>query len=155
MTISADERDELREMARASWGDRGAHLLMVGLGDAASGIEERLTERIDGVRSDLTADFAALRSEFVDLKSEFADLRMEFGDLRGEFGDLRGEFGDLRGEFGELRGDFGRLEGVVGKELGGIRTELANQTRVLYFALVATVLAIAALAFNAYQLGAA
>src|SRR5215218_6176462 len=140
MTISADERDELREMARTTWGDRGARLLMVGLGDAASGGEERLTERIDGVRSDLTADFAGLRTEFVDLKSEFADLRMEFGELRGEFGDLRGDFGMLRGEFGELRGDFGMLrgefgelrgdfgclEGLVGKELGGIRTELAN-----------------------------
>ena len=84
MTISADERLELRELAQASWGDRGAELLMAGLvGADLEAMEERLTLRIDLHRS---------------------ELRTEIGGLRGEFGGLRGEFGGLRGEFGELRG---------------------------------------------------
>jgi len=174
MTSDADDRAELRALARDTWGDRGADLLMAGLADTdlrktedrllrrIDDVETRLGARIDGVHTELKADIGDLRGDVGDLRAEFARLEGQFGDLRGDFGDLRGEFarlegqfGDLRGDFGDLRGDFGRLEGRVATEVAGIRTELAAQTRALWFAVVSTVVAIAGIAFSAFQLGAA
>ena len=160
MTSDADDRAELRALARDTWGERGADLLMAGLADTdlrktedrllrrIDDVETRLGARIDGVHTELKADIG-------DLRGEFARLEGQFGDLRGEFARLEGQFGDLRGDFGDLRGDFGRLEGRVATELAGIRTELAAQTRALWFAVVSTVVAIAGIAFSAFQLGAA
>jgi hypothetical protein len=155
MTISASERDELRALARDSFGERGAQLLMAGLeGADLAGMEERLTLRGELVRAELRGEMAELRNDFTGLRGEFSELRGEFGLLRGEFGELRGEFGELRGEFGELRGEFGELKGFVGREIGALRAEIGKQHRLNFFAMVTAIVGIASLVYSAYQLGA-
>ena len=145
MTISADERLELRELAQAAWGDRGAELLMAGLAGAdLEAMEERLTLRVDLARSEM-------RTEIGDFRAE---VRGEFGDLRGEFGDLRGEFGELRGEMGELKGEFGKLQGYVGIEIGAIRGEIGKQNKLFLFSIVACFAGVASIVFGALQIAA-
>ena len=145
MTISADERLELRELAQAAWGDRGAELLMAGLAGAdLEAMEERLTLRVDLARSEM-------RSEIGDFRAE---VRGEFGELRGEFGDLRGEFGELRGEMGELKGEFGKLQGYVGMEIGAIRGEIGKQNKLFLFSIVACFAGVASIVFGALQIAA-
>ena len=144
MAISATEREELRGLARAALGERGADLLMAGLGNPD--LEERLALRVDLVRSDLRSEMSDLR---VELKSEMHGVRGEFAELRGEFAELRGE---VRGEIGALRGDMGELKAYVATEVGGIRAEIGAQTKLLFFALVTSILGIAGLVFSAAQL---
>ena len=129
MSISADERDELRELAQAAWGDRGAALLMAGLAEVdAKAMEERLALRIDLGRS---------------------ELRTEIGELRGE---MRGGFGELRGEIGELKGEFGKLQGYVGMEIGAIRGEIGKQNKLFLFSIVACFTGVASIVFGALQI---
>ena len=137
MAISATEREELRGLARAALGERGADLLMAGLGNPD--LEERLALRVDLVRSDLRSEMSDLR---VELKSEMHGVRGEFAELRGE----------VRGEIGALRGDMGELKAYVATEVGGIRAEIGAQTKLLFFALVTSILGIAGLVFSAAQL---
>jgi hypothetical protein len=145
MTISADERLELRELAQAAWGDRGAELLMAGLAGAdLEAMEERLTLRVDLARSEM-------RTEIGDFRAE---VRGEFGELRGEFGGLRGDFGELRGEMGELKGEFGKLQGYVGMEIGAIRGEIGKQNKLFLFSIVACFTGVASIVFGALQIAA-
>lgn len=138
MTISADERLELRELAQSSWGDRGAELLMAGLvGADLEAMEERLTLRIDLHRSEL-------RTEIVELR----------GEMNGQFGELRGQIGELKGEFGELKSEFGKLQGYVGMEIGAIRGEIGKQNKLFLFSIIASFAAVAALVFGALQIAA-
>ena len=138
MTISADERLELRELAQASWGDRGAELLMAGMvGTDLEAMEERLTLRIDLHRSEL--------------RTEIGELRGEFGELRGE---MNGQFGELRGQIGELKGEFGKLQGYVGMEIGAIRGEIGKQNKLFLFSIIASFAAVAAMVFGALQIAA-
>lgn len=158
MAISADDRDELRRLAQTTWGDRGADLLMAGLAQVdLREMEERLSLRIDLVRSELRGEMGELRS---DLQGQMGELRGEFHQLRGEFDQLREEFrgelsafrGEVRGEIGELRGDFGKLQGYVGMELGAIRSEIGAQNRLFLFSIIACFAAVAATVFGALQL---
>ncbi len=151
MTISATEREELWELVRAAWGERGADLLMAGLPTPGlESMEQRLTLGIDSLRAETKADMADLRGEFTQLRGEFAELRGEFGELRGEFGELKGE---LKADFGRLEGEFGQLKGYVGEQLGGIRAEIASQNRIFFLAVVTMIIGIGSLLFTAFQLG--
>lgn len=143
MTINADERLELRELAQAAWGDRGAELLMAGLlGADLEGMEERLTLRIDLHRSELRTEIGGLRGEISELR----------GEMHGQFGELRGQIGELKGEFGDLKGEFGKLQGYVGMEIGAIRGEIGKQNRLFLFSIIASFAAVAAIVFGALQI---
>jgi hypothetical protein len=151
MSISADERDELRELAQAAWGDRGAALLMAGLAEVdAKAMEERLALRIDLGRSELRTEIGELRGE---MRGGFGELRgalrTEIGELRGE---MRGGFGELRGEIGELKGEFGKLQGYVGMEIGAIRGEIGKQNKLFLFSIVACFTGVASIVFGALQI---
>lgn len=167
MTISADERLELRELAQAAWGDRGAELLMAGLAGAnLEAMEERLTLRVDLARGELRTEIGdfrtEVRGEIGELRGEIGELRGEIGELRtevrGEIGGLRGEmhreFGELRGEIGELKGDFGKLQGYVGMEIGAIRGEIGKQNKLFLFSIVACFAGVGAIVFGALQIAA-
>lgn len=144
MSISAAERDELRELARDALGNRGADLLMAGL-DAVDlqGLEERLTLRIELVRAELRSEMAELRAE----------VHREIAELRAEFTALEGRFAELEGKFAQLEGRVAQMEGRVLGEVGLLRGEIAAQVRVFYFAIITTLIGIAGLAYTAFQAG--
>lgn len=139
MAMTAAERDELHALIEGQLGERGARLLMAGLATAdLEAMEERLTLRIELVRSELRTDMAGVEAKF--------------SLLEGKFGELRGEFGELRGELGEFRGE-------VGQEFGKVRAEMATQNRILLFAtitagigIVGILIGIAGLIVTAVQL---
>lgn len=136
MSISASERDELRALAKAAWGTRGAELLMAGLAGAdVDAVEERLTLRIDLARSEL--------------RTEVSEFR---GEVRGEFGQLRREMGELRGEMGELRGEFGEMKGHLGSEIGAIRGEIGKQKKLFLFSIIACFAGVGSIVFGALQI---
>lgn len=151
MSISAAERDELRELARDALGNRGADLLMAGL-DAVDlqGLEERLTLRIELVRAELRNEMTELRAE---VHREIAELRAEFTALEGKFAQLEGKFAQLEGRFAEMEGRMAQMEGRVLGEVGLLRGDIAAQVRVFYFAIVTTLIGLAGLAYTAFQAG--
>lgn len=151
MSISAAERDELRELARDALGNRGAALLMAGL-DAVDlqGLEERLTLRIELVRAELRNEMTELRAE---VHREIAELRAEFTALEGKFAQLEGKFAQLEGRFAEMEGRVAQMEGRVLGEVGLLRGDIAAQVRVFYFAIVTTLIGLAGLAYTAFQAG--
>jgi chromosome segregation ATPase len=151
MSISAAERDELRELARDALGNRGADLLMAGL-DAVDlqGLEERLTLRIELVRAELRNEMTELRAE---VHREIAELRAEFTALEGKFAQLEGKFAQLEGRFAEMEGRVAQMEGRVLGEVGLLRGDIAAQVRVFYFAIVTTLIGLAGLAYTAFQAG--
>ena len=151
MSISAAERDELRELARDALGNRGADLLMAGL-DAVDlqGLEERLTLRIELVRAELRNEMTELRAE---VHREIAELRAEFTALEGKFAQLEGKFAQLEGRFAEMEGRVAQMEGRVLGEVGLLRGDIAAQVRVFYFAIVTTLIGLVGLAYTAFQAG--
>jgi hypothetical protein len=157
MSISANERDELRALAKAAWGTRGAELLMAGLAGAdVDAMEERLTLRIDLARSELRTEVSEfrgeVRGEFGQLRREMGELRGQMGELRGEMGGLRGEMGELRGEMGELRGEFGEMKGHLGSEIGAIRGEIGKQNKLFLFSIIACFAGVGSIVFGALQI---
>ena len=158
MSISAAERDELRELARDALGNRGADLLMAGL-DAVDlqGLEERLTLRIELVRAELRNEMTELRAEvhreIAELRAEFTALEGKFAQLEGKFAQLEGRFAQLEGRFAEMEGRVAQMEGRVLGEVGLLRGDIAAQVRVFYFAIVTTLIGLAGLAYTAFQAG--
>jgi hypothetical protein len=168
MTINADERLELRELAQNAWGDRGAELLMSGLAGAdLDAMEERLTLRVDLARSELRTEIgefrAEVRGELGEVRGGFAELRTELrteisdlrGEVKGDIGELKGDIGELKGEIGELRGEIGKLQGYVGMEIGAIRGEIGKQNRLFVFSIIACFASVAAIVFGALQVASA
>ena len=151
MSISAAERDELRELARDALGNRGADLLMAGL-DAVDlqGLEERLTLRIELVRAELRNEMTELRAE---VHREIAELRAEFTALEGKFAQLEGKFAQLEGRFAEMEDQVAQMkERVLGK-VDLLHGNIAAQVHVFYFAIVTTLIGLAGLAYTAFQAG--
>lgn len=74
-------------------------------------------------------DYAQLATKR-DLDALGAELRGEMAELRGEFAGLDGRFGGLRGEFAELRGE--------------IKTDMANNLRIILAAQLTTMMMLGA-----------
>jgi hypothetical protein len=156
MTINADERLELRALAQAAWGDRGAELLMAGLAGAdLEPVEERLTLRVEIARAETHAELGELRGEFAELKGQVRD---DIGEVKAEIGRLYGyvgaEVGALKGDIGELKGEIGELKGLVGSEIGAIRGEIGKQNKLFVFSIIACFAGVAAIVFGAMQIAA-
>lgn len=129
------ERRHLHERLDEALGGRAADHLLEGM--AMLERDQRTTaQAVDLLRADMELGFANLRHEMAELRS---DLRAEMAELRS---DLRAEMAELRGEMVQLRADMFELLHQQGQ-----RAE--SQFRTLLFAMLGTVLTVAAMAFGA------
>lgn len=140
------ERRHLHEQLDEALGGRAADHLLEGM--AMLERDQRTTaQAVDLLRADMELGFANLRHEMAglssDLRGEMAGLR---SDMLGEMGDLRG---DLRGEMAELRGEMIQLRADMFELLHQQGQRAESQFRTLLFAMLGTVLTVAAMAFGA------
>ena len=96
-------------------------------------------------------DYAQLATKR-DLDALGAELR---GEVSGLSGELRGEMAELRGEMEELRGNFAKLEanvdggfakvgGAIAELRGDLKTDIANNLRMMFAAQLTTMVMLGA-----------
>lgn len=150
------ERRHLHERLEEALGGQAADHLLEGM--AILEREQRTTaQAVDLLRADMELGFANLRHEMAGLRGE---LRHEMAELRGEMygamGELRHEMAefrdDLHGEVSGLRGEFLQLRADMFEVLHEQGQRAESQFRTLLFAMLGTVLTVAAMAFGAASL---
>ncbi len=104
----------------------------------------KLEAKVDAGFANVEGRFAKVDGRFANVEGGFAKVDGRFAQVDGRFANIEGGFAMVDGRFAQVDGRFANIEGAIAELRGDLKTDIANNLRMMFAAQLTTMVMLGA-----------